>query len=395
MTFIHSIISSAQNMGREFSELERLFLSENKDTRKLVFYAESGIFYRYYEDYIEEILKNSDLDICYISSEPNDAIFTTNETRIKPFYIKNVLTAAFARLDSRALVIATPDLGRGVIKRAPEPVHHVYAFRGVSSTHLAYRLGAFDNYDSILCTGDYQIDEIRKTEELYGLKRKELVLTGYPLLERTYRQHQEYRRDNAESNQTGRKAICLIAPTWSPVFRPASILDSCIEELIEALAPTDFEVWIRPHPEYLKRFPDRLKSISKALAKTNNISLQTQLASMECLHRADVLITDHSAIAMDFVLGTERPVLFIDTALREDNPEWTRLKLDPVEITYREKMGARLALNRVKEAPSVLNSLMLNRDNFRATLPDLRDKLVANWQRAARVGAEHIIKLCR
>ena len=46
--------------------------------------------------------------------------------------------------------------------------------------------GAVDNYDTVFCIGDFQIDEIRRQEELYHTKEKNLVVAGYPLLETLY-----------------------------------------------------------------------------------------------------------------------------------------------------------------------------------------------------------------
>jgi YidC/Oxa1 family membrane protein insertase len=247
---VQSIIQSAKNLKREFAEIDRLFADSNKDTRRLMFYAESSIYFRYYEDYIEYILQNSDLDVCYITSTADDEIFQHSNPRIKPFFIRNLLVGALQRFDGKVLVMTAPDLDTGAIKRAPHPVHHVYAFHGISSTHQYYRPAAFYNYDSILCIADYQVNEIRKTEQLYNLKPKNLVVTGYPLLERIYRQHQEYRKTHQPT--AGQRPICLIAPTWAMDFRGSSILDSCIEELITAMSVTQFDVWVRPHPEFMK-----------------------------------------------------------------------------------------------------------------------------------------------
>lgn len=381
------IISKLNQTKREFSEFERLFSEESKELRRLVFYGESAIQYRYYEDYIEHILKHSDLEICYLASSPDDPIFNSNG-RVKPFFINNLLGKTLQMLDSRALVISNPDLGKGAFQRAPAPVHHIYAFRGIASVHKGYRLGAFDNYDSMLCVGSYQLAEFRKMEELYKTPKKELVLTGYPLVERIYREHQIYLAKSEQSQN--RKPICLLAPSWDPIGS-ASILEICVEEVIKELAEGEFEVWIRPHPEFVKRFPKRMEAVKNMAALTSNITLKMNLASMDVLHRADILITDHSSISMDYVLGTERPVVFINTPLRVDNPQWQRLDLPAVENVYRSDMGAALELNELNKLGKTVENLLSGSENFAARLPALRDNLVANWQHAAQVGGDYII----
>ena len=48
----------------------------------------------------------------------------------------------------------------------------------VSTTRI-YTSTAFDNYDTILCNGEYQIKEIELREELDNLKEKKLIKSGF------------------------------------------------------------------------------------------------------------------------------------------------------------------------------------------------------------------------
>lgn len=382
-----SLVDSASKVSREFAEVDRLFLPENKSLRRLVFYAESEIYFRYYEDYIRHILQHSNLEICYITSDFNDQVFQLDEPRLKPFYIKNLLSGTFAKIDAKVLVLTAPDLNTGVIKRAPGAVHHVYAFHGVSSTHQYFRKGAFDHYDALLCVGQYQIDEIRKTEEVYGLAPKELILTGYPRIENIWREHQEY-----EKNKTAKeRPVCLIAPSWWWEAKESSLLETVIEELIDELAQSEFDVWLRPHPEYMKRYGKRLKQIEAMVEKTKNIKMQTKLSSTQVLHVADVLITDHSTICCDFALGTERPVLFIDTPIHVGNPEASRLGMEIAENSFRNLLGARLSPAKIHQTTEVLRDLLSSQHEFKERLPGIRDSLLANWQKAGLIGGQYLI----
>jgi len=387
---LDALIKSAKNAARELSDLDRLFQPENKRLRTLIFFGESGIFYRYYEDYIEHICANSDLDICYISSDDEDPIFESTNKRIKPFYIKNSLVTAFSRLDGKVLVIATPDLNSGAVKRAPDPVKHVYAFRGIASVHQAYRKTAFDHYDALLCVAPYQVAELHKMEEIYKLPAKELILTGYPLVERIYRDHLEFMK----SAKTKSDLICLVAPTWDATGGNSSILDVCINELITELSKTPYQVWIRPHPEYAKRFPKKMNEIKKAIDRHKNISLQTSLSSMQILHEADFLITDHSSISMDYALGTQRQPLFIDTQLRVDNPQCCEVGIEPIENVYRSQLGLCLRPENMKDLAKMLEQILNSREEYSKSVPQMRDELVANWQHAARIGGDYILSLC-
>jgi YidC/Oxa1 family membrane protein insertase len=379
---------------REFGDLEKLLSDSNKKLRRLVFYGESPIQYRYYEDYIEHILRNSDYEICYLASDPDDPVFARREPRIVPFFIRNTLNTVFSRLDSKVLVIANPDLNKGAVKRAPPPVHHVYAFRGIASTHQGYRLGAFDHYDSLLCVAPYQAVEIRKTEEIYKLTPKSLPIVGYPLVDRLYREHQLWLEKAQIERSAEQPPVCLLAPTWDP-FGRASIFDTCVTQLIDELAKTKFEVWIRPHPEFAKRFPKRMEAIAAQAQKTGNVRLQTELASMECIHRADILVTDHSSISFDYVLATERPVLFINTPLRIDNSECSRLGIEPIENKLRSSLGAAIELDKLSTVSRTIESLFAQKEEFKTKVQALRDILVSNWQTSGQVGGNYILDLLK
>ncbi len=381
------IFQSISNSVKELSEVDRFLSDENRTWRRLVFYAESAFYYRYYEDYINYILSNSDVQFSYITSQADDPIFQGNNQRVKPFFIKDTLAAVFKRLDCKVLVLTAPDLNNGSIKRAPGATYHVYAFHGVDSVHQAYRLGAFDYYDALLCVGQFHIDEIRRCESLNGTAPKELILTGYPFLEQINRKYLTYLQTARRDDQP----VCVIAPTWAPLNPESSLMHSLIEPMLDALGTSPFHVWLRPHPELVKRNPRRMRQIEKAVACHANISIEQDLTTFEVMNQADVLITDHSSIAFDFAFGTQRPVVFMETPVRVDNPLWEQVGIEPLENAYRKKIGVCLEPSRVKELPVVLQSLIPCKAKWRSELIALRSETIANWGGAARIGAEYIL----
>ena len=75
----------------------------------------------------------------------------------------------------------------------------MYLFHALVSTHMMYRYGAFDHYDSILCVGPHQVAEIRKHEEINKLSPKRLIEAGYYRLERIYQSYQKYLQNKSSS----------------------------------------------------------------------------------------------------------------------------------------------------------------------------------------------------
>ena len=54
---------------------------------RLVFYAEGSGYYKYFQNIIEALLRESDVIIHYVTKDPNDAIFQKSEPKIHPYYV--------------------------------------------------------------------------------------------------------------------------------------------------------------------------------------------------------------------------------------------------------------------------------------------------------------------
>ncbi|PKN20536.1 MAG: hypothetical protein CVU71_01735 [Deltaproteobacteria bacterium HGW-Deltaproteobacteria-6] len=367
---------------REFHDYNRLFAESNRQNRRLVFYSERDIYYQYFDDYIQYVLDHSDIDICYITSDPADPVFHTGDSRIHPFYISNFLASALARLDAKALVMTMPDLDQYHIKRSRNSVNHIYLFHGVGSTHLQYNKDAFNAYDTIFCIGKYDMNEIRKAERLYKLPPKTLVECGYCRIEKIYAKHRSM-------PVAGEKTI-LIAPSW----HNDNILACCADELIDALKNSGYRVIFRPHPEFIKRKRKLVDALAAKLQQIENMVLELDMVSDTSIHRADVLITDWSAISYEYAFGTERPVLFINAPCKIHNQDYRELEIEPIEFAVRSQIGKEIEVGEIVSIRPVLEELICNRDAYRRQIVDLRADCISNWLNSSRAGGDYLIQCC-
>ena len=158
---------------KEFESLDASF-------RELVFYSEGSGDWPHLGPVVESLLRDHDRSVTYLSSDPDDPGLAIVDPRLRTFMIGSgtARTILFARIDCKHFVMTLPDLDQLWLKRSAHPVHYVYLFHSMNSTHAAYRKDAFDAYDTVLCVGPYQVDEIRRAEELRGLPAKELVEHG-------------------------------------------------------------------------------------------------------------------------------------------------------------------------------------------------------------------------
>lgn len=372
----------------ELKSLRRFSKHNRQDKNIIVFYSESSIYYLYFAGLIEYILDNSDYEICYITSDLKDPVFELESERFKVFYISNLLLSFVTIfLDVKVFIMTMTDLNQFHIKRSTKNVNHIYLFHAIMSTHMIYRKGAFDHYDTIFCVGPHHVEEIKRTEEMYGLKSKELVEVGYHWLEKIHADHQEFKR--LHSKNIDAPLTMLIAPSWGE----GNIMETCINELVSALIGVGNKVVLRPHPEIFKR---NKKTISLLETKYENeplFQLEKKLTSADSFHQSDVLITDWSGIAFEYAFGTERPVLFINTSKKVHNPEFERIGIEPIEVKLRNVLGIVLELDNINTVNLAIEKLVSNHDHYHSAIVEARENYIFNWGHSSEVGGKYILQV--
>lgn len=373
---------------REKKDYKRFFSIVNKH---LVFYSEKNGYFKYFEPTITYLLEHTNITIHYITSDPKDSIFSLaeKESRVKPYYIgEKKLITLMMKLDADVVVMTMPDLDNYHFKRSlmRKDIKYVYIFHYPLSTHMVLHTGALNHYDAILCVGDFQFAEIRKTEELYGLPRKELIACGYGQLESLYNAYQEMPKVKRQHPKI------LIAPSW----QESNILDSCIDKLLSALLKQGFEVVVRPHPEYVKRYASRMEAIVQRYANYQGDDLRFELdfSSSQSIFDSDIVITDWSGTAYEFSFVTERPCVFIDTPPKINNPEYVKLEIEPLEFSLRDKIGIRIIPDQFEHLAEQIRDL-LNDQSRHEEIVALRSRYIANFGNSGEIGGKYLIQQVR
>ena len=364
----------------------RRFRRLSAQDRSIVFYAEHSGYYPYFEGIIKKLTDEYDRTLCYITSDRHDPILTNSDPRIKTFYLNRLLPFFMAFVDCKVFVMTLTDLGNFHLKRSINPVHYVYVFHALVSTHMMYRYGAFDHYDCILCAGPHHIEEIRQHEKLNNLPPKTLIEAGYYPLEHIYQDYQEYVRQ--KPSQADRETI-LIAPSWGA----DNVLESCGEELIRLLLREDYQVVVRPHPETVKHSPGLIAQLTTKFGKSPNFTLEKSVATHDSLLRADILICDCSGVALEYALGTERPVLFLDVPVKVKNEKYRDLNIEPLELATRTKIGVIVKPEELATVPTVISQLVSAAPQYKNAIIKLREQYVFHFGKSAEIGANYVHRL--
>lgn len=380
-------VKAKENAKRERADYKRFFKIVNKH---FVIYSERSGFYKYYEALISELKKRAkNMTIHYVTSDPDDAIFRLAETdpTIKPYYIgQKKLITLMMRMDADIVAMTTPDLDNYYIKRSlvRKDVEYIYVPHDMMSVHMGFRKAALDHFDTIFCTGEHVAREVRKTEEVYSLPEKTLVKFGYPLEEKLEKAYEDM--DKAPHA----KREILIGPSW----QEDNLLDSCVDTLIEQLMCEENHIIVRPHPEYVKRYPEKIKLLTEKYAGVpdEKLTFELDFTTNKSTYSSDLLITDWSAIAYEFCFSTKKPVLFVNTKMKMENPEWEKLGLTPAEIYLRDKVGVSLEKSELDMTKTVADELMSSGEKYKEKITALLHEHLYSYGTNGAEGAKYILR---
>lgn len=374
------------SLNSELNDLKRFENLEQND-RQIVFYSENKNSMFIFESLINELINIHNYNICYVTSNKDEELLKTSNKKIKSFFIGEGVarTKFFLNLKADILIMTMPDLETFHIKRSKiYPVHYAYFFHAMVSTHLVYRKNAFNHFDSIFCVGEYQINEIKSTEKIYGLKPKNLIRCGYSHLDNLIKKNAT-KHEKTEVHQTQ----ILLAPSWGK----NGLFETIIEDVIEILLNSKYSVILRPHPMSFKTSQKKIRVIQKKFLSNPNFKLEINLPNFDSFLFSDVMISDWSGVALEFAFAFEKPILYIDVPKKIHNPDFTDIPEIPIEISIREKIGTIILPSEIKSIPKEIENLKQESDKIKERIKDIRDTKIFNVGNSEKNAAIRIIEL--
>jgi hypothetical protein len=315
----------------------------NSKKLKFIFYSENKSYQKYSYQLIKLLARKYPDEVCYVSSDINDKIISF---KTKNLFIGNNLLMKyfFTNIKAENLILTLTDLDNHIIKKTKNIKKYIYFFHAPVSTTKSYTAGAFDNYDIILCNGNYQIDEIRKREFFQKKKKKELVKSGYFYF--------DYLKENLNHQKIPNEI--LIAPSWN--YNQENFMNKNIEIIIDEALNKGFKVRYRPHPENFKRSKNILDAYKKKFIN-NDFILDDSAENITSMENAKCLITDNSGIAIEYILLLKRPVLYFEDFQKIHNTEYKKFDdLIAIEDRIKDLFGYSFKKNEINNLESIINN---------------------------------------
>ncbi|MGM0632221.1 MAG: CDP-glycerol glycerophosphotransferase family protein [Pseudomonadota bacterium] len=375
-----------RRLRRQRAEARR-FHSVPVEERRIVVYSEGRGYWTHFEPVIEALLRDRGERVLYVTSDEDDPVIAAPPDGLEPFWIGDgsVRTLFFAGLRCRILLMTLPDLHSYQLKRSPHGVHYVYLHHSMVSTHMVYRAAAFDHFDTVLCAGPHHIEEIRARERQQGLPAKQLVEHGYGRLDSILAQSVPgpLARPDDEPSQV------LVAPSWGP----QALLERHGAAVIRPLLEAGLQVVLRPHPRTLRHAADVVEAIVREFERHEAFTLDVDTDGKGYLLGSDLMVSDWSGAALEFALGLERPVVFVDVPRKVNNPDYEALDIEPLEARIREQIGRVVAPDELPSLGPVCQAVLREPHQWQQAIVEARRQWVFNPGDSGRVAADWLHRL--
>ena len=353
---------------------------EGEKKLPLVIFSDDKRYWKNFEPICRELDKRG-VDVSYLTASPDDPALDCPYEHIHGEFIGEG-NKAFSKLNFLAagvVLSTTPGLDVYQWKRSKKVDCYVHIAHAPNDITL-YRMFGLDYYDAILLSGDYQVDQIRKLEELRGLPAKELVKVGLPYMDDMARRFAD---DTVVENDV--KTV-LLAPSWGS----SAIFARFGSRIISELLKTGYHIIVRPHPQSVKSEKEMLDRLMAEFPDSDRLEWNYDRDNYEVLKRSDILISDFSGVLFEFSLVYDKPVIYTNADFDQSPYDswWLKEKLWTFKIL--PDLGAELTEDNFGSLPKVIDDC-LNNPRFQQNRQIARDQTWVNYGRGAEAVADYLI----
>ncbi len=286
-------------------------------------------------------------DVVYLTASPDDPALNNPYPHIKAVCVdnENKLYTRLNFLKADVLLSTTPGLDVYQWKRSREVGHYAHITHAAGEITL-YRMFGLDYYDSVLVSGDYQSEDIRKLEKLRGLPQKELVKIGIPYMD------EMAARLEREGPAPDHPRTVLLAPSWGQ----SALFGVYGGKIIDVLLKTGYHIIIRPHPQSFKSEKEMMDKLMAEYPESENLEWNRDTDNFNVLRRSDILISDFSGVIFDFTLIYDKPVIYTnpDIDLGPYDAWW--LKEPLWTFSALPRLGERLTDDNMNDLKSLIDA---------------------------------------
>lgn len=317
----------------------------NSEKIPFVIFSDDKRYWTNFEPICRE-LNNRGVDVVYLTVSEDDPALKNSYEHIKAEFIGKG-AKAFSRLNFLNATIVfstTPGLDVYQWRRSKDVQCYVHIMHAAKDVTL-YRMFGIDYYDTILLSGEYQVEDVRKLEELRGLPTKELVKVGVPYMDEMVNRLQQ-------AGPVGEHPrTVLLAPSWGK----SAIFAVYGGKIVDVLLATGYHIIIRPHLQSFESDKELIEKLMKEYPPSEQLEWNRDIDNFEVLRRSDILISDFSGIVFDFSLIYDKPVIYTnpDFDVSQYDAWWLNAPLWTVSAL--ERIGSKLTEDNMENLKELID----------------------------------------
>lgn len=265
-----------------------------------VIFSDHKRYWNVFKPICDEFEKRK-INLVYYTQSSDDPVLSQNYEFVKSEFIGegNKGFVKMNMLNAGIVLATTPGLDVLQWKRSKTVDKYIHIPHSVDELSL-YRMFGLDFYDAVICSGQNQIDSIRKLENLRpNAPKKELLVLGSTYMDNAYERVKSFAKTINEV------PVVLVAPSWGV----NSLLNRFGEKLLSVLVDSGYKIIVRPHPQSLTAEKGMLENLQRKFPE-GIVEWNFDNDNLAVLNRADIMISDFSSVIYDFAFLFERPVIY-------------------------------------------------------------------------------------
>lgn len=390
--FVKGIVYKVMNQVADENEHSQISVGYED----IVIFCEGKSYWNVFKPVVEKLIEKKQHFSYYTMDRKDPCLFIDNQY-IENRYIGsgNSAYAKIGNLKANLVLVTTPNIGT---KGYPIPrskgirklIYMPHSFGDIAFLHR----GALDNYDTFMLTGEFQIRDIRKLEEIRKLPRKELWPAGLPFFEKLIKEKSSYSNscfDQKAFDVKKENVTVLLAPSWGE----KGFLSYYGSDFITALADKGFSLILRPHPQSLKVEKKLIKKLERDLQKYSNIVWDFGQDMKHSFDEADILISEVSGIRFEFAMACRKPFITLPVPIPEEmlndfeiadlGSSWIEQAMQDIGFGYTVKE------NEIDSIDKIIKKVLA--ENKPEAIEDFRKENIYYWGHSDEVIADFLITM--
>lgn len=346
-----------------------------------VIFSEGKRYWSVYEPLCKEFDKRG-IDVAYYTASEDDPGLNCPYEHIKSKFIGEG-NKAFSKLNfinARIVISTTPGLDVYQWKKSRDAAYYVHIPHSAADITL-YRMFGIDYYDAILINGEFQKDQIRKLEKLRGLPEKDVEIVGIPYMDAMADRLKESKREATT------ETTVLLAPSWGP----SAVFAKFGSSIIDALLSTGYHVIVRPHPQSFISEKDMMDDLLSKYPESEQLEWNRDADNFDVLNRSDIMISDFSAVVLDFALVFDKPVIYTDTQFDKAPYDAWWLDEEVWTLDILPRIGEKLTKDNISELKDIIDNC-LTKAEYSEGRDSVRKECWENYGEGASKAVDYLEK---